>query len=108
MLEGATRRGECIGERENLTRHQQIGILGADWMPINPVGGDGDFRDKIGAGKRYRDIFRELDGIETLRRVPALAPPGDEALFGGETAPVEPAVQDPDPPFGRVVVPKSL
>jgi acyl-CoA synthetase len=51
-----------------------------------------------GADADRRDIFRELDGIETLRRVHALAPAGDEALFDGlaATAPVEPAEQDPN------------
>src|SRR6201999_1188383 len=45
-----------------------------------------------------RDIFAELAGVETLRRVHALAPDSDEALFAGlgGTAPVEPAVQDPN------------
>src|SRR5262245_58862604 len=46
-----------------------------------------------------RDVSSELGGIETLRRVHALAPAGDDqALFGdlAETAPVEAAVQDPN------------
>src|SRR5262245_30986761 len=51
-----------------------------------------------GADADRRDIFPELSGIETLRRVHALAPAGDETLFGDlvETAPIEPAVQDPN------------
>src|SRR5215469_3538489 len=47
-VKGTVRRGESVGQRKDFRTHQQVSILGSDRMPINTIGGDGDFRYKIG------------------------------------------------------------
>ncbi len=43
-VEGAADRSEGLGERKNFARDQQIGILGADRMPVHTIRCYGDFR----------------------------------------------------------------
>ena len=50
-LKGATRRGERAGERKNVRSDQEVRILGSHRMPINTLGGDGNFRCQICAGE---------------------------------------------------------
>src|ERR1700756_5241477 len=50
-LKGATRRSERAGERKNVRSDQEVRILGSHRMPINTVGGDGNFRYQICAGE---------------------------------------------------------
>ncbi len=48
-VEGAAHRSEGLGERKNVARDQQIGILRADRMPVHAIGCNGDFRHQIGS-----------------------------------------------------------
>ena len=43
-VEGAADGSEGLGERKNVARDQQIGILRADRMPVHTIGCNGDFR----------------------------------------------------------------
>jgi hypothetical protein len=43
-VEGAADCGEGLGERENVARDQEIGILRADRMPVHAIGRNGNFR----------------------------------------------------------------
>src|SRR5262245_24399864 len=51
VLKGATRGCKRVGEWKDIRSDQKVRSLGAERMPIHAVGGDGDFRDKICAGK---------------------------------------------------------
>src|ERR1700674_5226367 len=48
-VEGAADRSEGLGEREDVARDKQIGILRADRMPVDTIGCNGNFRHQIGA-----------------------------------------------------------
>src|SRR5262249_3090871 len=50
VLKGATRGCKRVGEWKDIRSDQKARILGADRMPIDAVGGGGDFRDKRAAG----------------------------------------------------------
>ena len=43
-VEGTADRREGLGERKNVARDQQVGILRADRMPVHTIGCNGDFR----------------------------------------------------------------
>src|ERR1700722_14651040 len=68
---GTTRRGETVGERENVPCDQEVFVLGANRMPIDTIGRDSDFRHKISAGKR--DAF--------FRKTPQRYAADDAILF---------------------------
>jgi hypothetical protein len=43
-VEGTADGREGLGERKNVARDQQVGILRADWMPVHTIGRNRDFR----------------------------------------------------------------
>jgi hypothetical protein len=43
-VEGASNRGEGLGERKNVGRNKQIGIFRPDRMPVHTLSGNRDFR----------------------------------------------------------------
>src|SRR5215813_4194218 len=51
-LESAADRGERLGQRKDVAGNKQIGIFGADRMPVNSVSGNGDFGHQIGSTDR--------------------------------------------------------
>ena len=50
-LEGATYRGEGLGERKDVGSDEQIGVLSAYWMPVDTLSCYGDLRYQISASK---------------------------------------------------------
>ena len=50
-FEGATYRSEGLGERKDVRGDEQIGVLGAYWMPVDTLRCYCDLRHQIGACK---------------------------------------------------------
>jgi len=40
---------ERAGQRKDVTRDEQIVVVGSDWMPVDALGGDRDLRYQVGA-----------------------------------------------------------
>jgi hypothetical protein len=79
-VESLAHRGEGIGQREDVTGDEQVGVLGPDGVPVDALRRDGDFGHQIHA--RQRHAF----GREAAERNAA-----DHPVFVGDVLLVEKA-----------------